>query len=107
MHIAILTFDGFNELDSLVAFSILNRVKRPQWRGLVSSPSPPVRSMNGLVIEAQLSLSDARNADAVIVGSGVHTREVVRDHSLMADLRLDPARQLLGAQCSGTLVLAK
>ena len=25
----------------------------------------------------------------------------------MADLRLDPARQLLGAQCSGTLVLAK
>ena len=25
----------------------------------------------------------------------------------MADLRLDPSRQLLGAQCSGTLVLAK
>jgi transcriptional regulator GlxA family with amidase domain len=107
MHIAILTFDGFNELDSLVAFSILNRVKRPEWRVSIACPSPRVRSMSGLVIEAQLSLSEARTADAVIVGSGVHTREVVKDHSLMADLRLDPSRQLLGAQCSGTLVLAK
>src|ERR1700690_1495250 len=98
MHIAILTFDGFNELDSFVAFSILNRVKRPQWRVAIACPSPRVRSMNGLVIEAQLSLSEARTADAVIVGSGVHTREVVKDHSLMADLRLDPSRQLLGAQ---------
>jgi hypothetical protein len=28
MHIAILTFEGFNELDSLIAFNILNRVKQ-------------------------------------------------------------------------------
>jgi transcriptional regulator GlxA family with amidase domain len=35
------------------------------------------------------------------------TREVVADASLMARLALDPARQLVGAQCSGTLVLAK
>jgi transcriptional regulator GlxA family with amidase domain len=35
------------------------------------------------------------------------TREVVADASLMAQLQLDPTRQLLGAQCSGTLVLAK
>ena len=28
MHIAILTFDAFNELDSLTAFGFLNRVKR-------------------------------------------------------------------------------
>jgi transcriptional regulator GlxA family with amidase domain len=108
MHIAILTFDGFNELDSLVAFSILNRVKRPEWRVSIACPSPRVRSMNGVVIEAHVSTSEARTADAVIVGSGVQTREVVKDHSLMADLRrLDPSRQLLGAQCSGTLVLAK
>ena len=46
-------------------------------------------------------------ADAVIVGSGRQTREVVADPALMAQLRLDPTRQLLGAQCSGTLVLAK
>jgi transcriptional regulator GlxA family with amidase domain len=63
--------------------------------------------MNGLVLEAQASLSDAVNADAVLVGSGALTREVVANASLMTQLKLDPGRQLLGAQCSGTLVLAK
>jgi transcriptional regulator GlxA family with amidase domain len=107
MHIAILTFEGFNELDSLVAFGILNRVKRPEWRVSIACPSPRVRSMNGVVIEANISLRETSAADAVIVGSGVQTRDVIKDSSLMADLRLNPSRQLLGAQCSGTLILAK
>jgi len=47
MHIAILTFDGFNELDSLVAFGILNRIKKPGWRVTLSCPTPTVTSMNG------------------------------------------------------------
>ena len=29
MHIAILTFGGFNELDSFVALGVLNRIKKP------------------------------------------------------------------------------
>nr|WP_316642264.1 DJ-1/PfpI family protein [uncultured Roseateles sp.] len=107
MHIAILTFEGFNELDSLIALAILNRVKKPGWRVSIASPTVRVRSMNGLVLEAQASLQDACEADAVIVGSGMQTREVVADAALMAQLKLDPTRQLLGAQCSGTLVLAK
>jgi len=32
MHISILTFDGFNELDSFIAYGILNRIKKPDWR---------------------------------------------------------------------------
>jgi len=107
MHIAILTFQGFNELDSLIALGILNRVARPHWRVSIASPDARVRSMNGVVLEAQASLREASAADAVIVGSGMQTREVVADQGLMAQLQLDPARQLLGAQCSGTLVLAK
>jgi transcriptional regulator GlxA family with amidase domain len=63
--------------------------------------------MNGVFIDAQVSLREANSADAVIVGSGVLTRDIVKDRSLMSDLQFDPARQLLGAQCSGTLVLAK
>jgi len=107
MHIAILTFEGFNELDSLIALGILNRVKKPDWRVSIASPTARVRSMNGVVIEAQATLREASAADAVLVGSGMQTREVVADAALMAQLQLNPARQLLGAQCSGTLVLAK
>jgi transcriptional regulator GlxA family with amidase domain len=107
MHIAILTFEGFNELDSLVALGILNRVNQPGWRVSIACPTPRVRSMNGVLIDAQTSLREASSADAVIVGSGLLTREIVKDRSIMADMQLDPARQLLGAQCSGTLILAK
>jgi transcriptional regulator GlxA family with amidase domain len=107
MHIAILTFDGFNELDSLIALNILNRVKEPDWRVSIASPSARVRSMNGVVLEAQASLQDACDADAVLFGSGIRTRDVVADATLMSQLKLDPTRQLLGAQCSGTLMLAR
>jgi transcriptional regulator GlxA family with amidase domain len=107
MHIAILTFEGFNEIDSLVALGILNRVKQPGWRVSIACPTPRVRSMNGVFIDAQVPLREANSADAVIVGSGTLTRDVVEDRSLMSGLKLDPARQLVGAQCSGTLILAK
>jgi len=107
MHIAILTFEGFNELDSLIALGVLNRIKKPDWRVSIASPTVRVRSMNGLLLESQTSLREASAADAVIVGSGMRTREVVADGALMAQLQLDPSRQLLAAQCSGTLILAK
>jgi transcriptional regulator GlxA family with amidase domain len=107
MHIAILTFQGFNELDSLVALGVLNRIRRPTWRVTLCCPEPTVTSMNGVLLHAQSGLAEAQSADAVIVGSGIKTREIVNDPILMSCLRLDPARQLIGAQCSGTLILAK
>jgi len=107
MHIDILTCQGFNELDSTVALGILNRIRKPGWRVTLCCPEPTVTSMNGVVVHAQSTLTEARTADAVIVGSGVRTRELVGDQSIMSQLALDPARQLIGAQCSGTLMLAK
>jgi transcriptional regulator GlxA family with amidase domain len=108
VHIAILTFDGYNELDSLIALGVLNRVKKAGWRVSIATPGPTVRSMNGVVIESMASLQDACAADAVIVGSGMQTSEVVADPAIMGQLRqLAPSRQLIAGQCSGTLVLAK
>ena len=108
MHIAIVTFEGYNELDSLIALGVLNRVKKAGWQVSIATPAPKVRSMNGVVIESMASLQDACAADAVIIGSGMQTREVVADPAIMGQLRhLDPSRQLLAGQCSGTLVLAK
>ena len=107
MHITILTFQGFNELDSFIALGLLNRIKKPDWKVTICCPEPMVTSMNGVTVHAQSRLADARTADAVIVGSGIKTREVVDDAAMMAELQLDPSRQLIAAQCSGTLVLAK
>lgn len=107
MHIAILTFQGFNELDSFIALGVLNRVKRPGWRVSICCPQDEVTSMNGVTVRAQSRLEDAADADAVIIGSGSRTREIVEDAALMARIRLDPGRQWIGAQCSGTLVLAR
>lgn len=110
MHIAILTFDGFNDLDSLVAFGMLNRIALlgdRDWRVRIASPTPRVTSMNGLTIDAHEDLSAAAQADAVLVGSGMKTREIASTPAIMGQLRLDPARQLLAAQCSGTFLLGR
>lgn len=107
MQIAILTFDGFNELDSFIAAAILNRMAPKGWRAHITCPTPEVTSMAGVTINRQKPLEFATEADAVLIGSGIRTREVAADTDLLSRLTLDPSRQLIGAQCSGTLLLAK
>src|SRR6186997_114057 len=79
MHIAIVTAQGFNELDSFIALGILNRVKRNAWRVSTCAPSETVTSMNGVTVHAQSRLADAASADVVLFGSGTRTREFVAD----------------------------
>lgn len=111
MHIAILTFDAFNDLDSLVAFGMLNRIAllgNLDWQVRIASPARRVTSMNGLTIDAHEDLGQLAQADAVLVGSGMKTREVANDAAIMEQLRvLNPERQLLAAQCSGTYLLGR
>lgn len=107
MQIAILTFDGFNELDSFIAAGILNRMRTRGWRAHLACPTPEVTSMNGVTIQRQKPLEFAAEADAVLIGSGIRTREFAADPEMLSRIALGPSRQLVGAQCSGTLMLAK
>jgi transcriptional regulator GlxA family with amidase domain len=110
VHIAILTFDGFNELDSLIAYGMLSRISLlgdTNWKVSICSPAPRVTSMNGLTLDAHTDLQQANQADAVVIGSGMRTREVANDVSIMGQLQLNPAKQLVAAQCSGTFLMAK
>lgn len=107
MNIVILTFEGFNELDSFIALGVLNRISRPGRHVRICCPAASVTSMNGVTVSAQCDLSAVKTADVVLVGSGMKTRDVARDASIMDALALDPSRQLVGAQCSGTLILAR
>jgi len=107
VRVAILTFDGFNELDSFIALGLLNRLGAQGWKAEIASPTSHVTSMNGVTVQAQRPLEFANEADAVIFGSGIYTRAIAQNSALLDRLRLDPVRQLVGAQCSGTLLLAR
>jgi transcriptional regulator GlxA family with amidase domain len=105
--IAVLTLDGFNEIDSFVASYMLARAGGHDWRVTIASPTPQVTSMNGVTVTAQMEIAELPTCDAVLVGSGMRTREFAADPDFLASLDLDPDRQLIGSQCSGALLLAK
>ncbi|RTL35489.1 MAG: AraC family transcriptional regulator [Burkholderiales bacterium] len=107
MQVAVLTFDGFNELDSFIALGLINRLGHLGWRAEITSPTPQVTSMNGVIVNAQQPLAFANEADVVLFGSGIHTRAIAADGALLDRLQLDPLRQRIGGQCSGTLLMAR
>ena len=102
MQIAVLTFDGFNELDSFVVSALLNRAGQ---KAFITTARPNIKSMWGVEITGQKPLEFANDADAVVIGSGPGTRRVVKDASTLARLKLDPGRQMIASQCSGVLIL--
>ncbi|UCO96210.1 DJ-1/PfpI family protein [Metapseudomonas lalkuanensis] len=107
MRIAVLTFEGFNELDSFVAAALLNRMRAQGWQAEITAPGDWVTSMNGVRVQAQQPLEFANSADAVLFGSGILTRDIAKDRSMLDRLELDPRRQLIGSQCSGALLMAR
>ena len=111
MRIAIVTFDGFNELDTFITFSLLNQLDTLGWKAEIASATTHVTSMNGLTVQAQQPLEFANQADAVIFGGGIYSRAIADGLGacgvLLDRLELDPLRQMIGAQCSGTLLLAR
>ena len=107
MNVAILTFDGFNELDSFIALGLLNRLRPLGWSAELAGPGGHVSSMNGVAVQLQRPLEWANEADVVLFGSGLYTRAIAESSALLDRLQLDPVRQLIGAQCSGTLLMAR
>ena len=107
MNIAILTFEGFNEIDSFVSHHILNRIELADWNVAITCPSETVTSTNGVRVSAQQPLEFANDADAVLFGGSPRSRQIVEDQGIMSRLKLDPQRQLIGSQCAGAWFLAK
>jgi len=105
-QVAVVTFDGFNELDSFIASALINRCRKDGLEAFITTPTPQVTSMNGVEITGQRPIEFATEADVVLIGSGVKAREIAADDDMLAQLPLDPSRQLIGSQCSGALVLS-
>lgn len=103
--VAIVTFERFNEIDSLLALHIIGRVAVHGLRASIVAPTEAVTSMNGVRITSAQPLESIASADVVLFGSGKGTREAIADRSVMQRIAVDPSRQLIGSQCSGALVL--
>lgn len=106
-QVAVVTFDGFNELDSFIASALINRCRKEGLEAFITTPTQVITSLNGVEVRGQRPLEFVTEADVVLIGSGVKTRDVIEDDRLHTMLPLDPSRQLIGSQCSGALVLAR
>ena len=107
MKIAIVTFDGFNEIDSILAAHILNRVEKTGWKAEITAPTPIITSMNGVALSAQQALEFVSEADAVLFGSGRRTMQIIEDTAMMSRIKVSPEHQLVTSQCSGAMVLQR
>tara|TARA_R110002110_G_scaffold3420_4_gene17331 strand:- start:1880 stop:2482 length:603 start_codon:yes stop_codon:yes gene_type:complete len=103
--VAILTLPEFNEVDSFVAYHMLNRATGVD--AFLAGPEPEVVSFFGTRVHIDHSLEDALKADAVIVGSGRLTRKFAKDADFLEALKFRPETQIVASQCSGALILAR
>ncbi len=111
MRIAIVIFDGFDEIDAFISLGLLNRLSALGWKAELAAPVTRATSMNGVTVEVQRPLAFANRADAVLLGGNLYARAIAegvgKRGAPMATLKLDPLRQTVGAQGSGTLLLAR
>ena len=105
--VAIVVFDGFNELDAFIALGLLNRLSTSGWKAEFASPGTRLTSMSGVTLEATQPLEFANEADVVLFAGGLYTRAIAENSAIIDRLALDPLRQLVGGQCSGALLLAR
>ena len=109
MRIAIIAFDDFTDLDLVMHWDLLNRVRAiggvENWSVRILGTKPCHDSTFGLPIPTSGKIEEAANADGVILCSGKGTRVLIDDKNYLSRLGLDPKRQFIGAQCSGSLIL--
>lgn len=103
--VAIVTLPGFNEIDSFLALSLLNRAEGVA--AFLAGPAREVVSMNDVPTVVSAGFAEIAEADAVIMGSGKRSVEFAADTPFLTRFSLDPSRQIIASQCSGALILAK
>lgn len=111
MNISICTFDNFNELDSLIAFSILSKLKKydQSVNVYIASNKKKITSMNGVSIESTRDISKIIEDDIIIFGSSSNTEILVKDEELIENISksINVDKQIICSQCSGALFLEK
>ena len=107
MKTSIVIFDGFTDIDLFLMWDLLNRVRIADWSVRILGDKESHVSATGISIATHGRIEEANDADAVLFVSGQGTRDRIVDENWLSKFELDPARQMIGSICSGSLILAK
>ena len=105
--IAIVIFDDFTDIDFFLMRDIFGR-NQVDWNVKVLGMSGTHRSTLGMSVQTDGHISEASNADVVLIASGYKgIPAALEDNEFMSSLRLDPDKQLIGSMCAGSFVIHK
>jgi transcriptional regulator GlxA family with amidase domain len=105
--LSIVVFDDFSDIDLVLPWDILTRVKRQDWKVKVVGMGSTHRSALGMLVKTDERLDTVAKSDVVLIIGGEGSRARANDPEFLECLKnLKPQRQLIGAQCSGALILA-
>ncbi|MFP7761322.1 DJ-1/PfpI family protein [Marisediminicola sp. LYQ134] len=111
-HIAILIFDGVEELDAVGPWEVLawwtqNHPEDGYTVSLVSSDGAPVTAAKGLVLTPHTSVADAPPVTVFLHPGGHGTRALASDPAHLEWVRsLASTTELMTSVCTGSLVFA-
>jgi transcriptional regulator GlxA family with amidase domain len=105
---AIVAFDNFTDIDIFLAWDLLNRVKHrdKDFRVKIVGIEASHRSVRGLDVATHGLIEECNDADLVFFGSGVETRNLIRNESYLKRFKLNPDKQIICSMCSGALIIA-
>ena len=103
--IVLVAFDDYTDVDLILMWDLLNRIRLEGWSVRIVGQAATHRSMTGLTVPIHGNIEEANQADAVLFTSGKGNRPLINDPDYLARFQLDPERQLIGSICSGALFL--
>lgn len=104
----LVAFDRFTDIDIFLAWDLLNRVKYrdKDFQVKIVGTAASHKSIRGIDVATHGFIEECNDADLVFFGSGVETRNLIKDTSYLSRFNLNPEKQIICSMCSGALLIA-
>jgi len=104
----LVAFDRFTDIDIFLAWDLLNRVKYrdKDFQVKIVGTAASHKSIRGIDVPTHGFIEECNDADLVFFGSGVETRNLIKDNAYLSRFKLNPEKQIICSMCSGALIIA-
>jgi transcriptional regulator GlxA family with amidase domain len=104
----LVAFDKFTDIDIFLAWDLLNRVKYrdKDFQIKIVGTAASHKSIRGIDVATHGFIEECNDADLVFFGSGVETRNLIKDNAYLSRFELNPEKQIICSMCSGALIIA-